>query len=282
MTEQAQAWQRQVGALLEFDALAEHDPPATLDAQLRPYQRDGFGWLASLWELELGGILADDMGLGKTLQALALICHARERDPGVGPFLVVAPTSVVSNWVAEAARFAPGLSVAAMTDTLRRCGRTIDDVAGHDVVVTTYTLFRLEAEAYGTVSWAGLILDEAQFVKNHQAKTYRCVRELAAPFKLAITGTPMENNLMELWSLLSITAPGLFPDPKRFAEQYARPIERGGDAERLARLRRRIKPLVKRRTKELVAADLPGKAGADARGRAASAPPQALRHAPAA
>ena len=109
------------------------------------------------------------------------------------------------------------------------------------------------------MSWAGLILDEAQYVKNHQAKTYRCVRELAAPFKLAITGTPMENNLMELWSLLSITAPGLFPDPQRFAEQYARPIERGGDSERLARLRRRVKPLLKRRTKELVAADLPAK-----------------------
>ena len=109
------------------------------------------------------------------------------------------------------------------------------------------------------MDWAGLILDEAQAVKNHQAKTYRCVRELAAPFKLAITGTPMENNLIELWSLLSITAPGLFPDPKRFAEHYARPIERGGDGERLARLRRRIKPLVKRRTKELVAADLPPK-----------------------
>jgi superfamily II DNA or RNA helicase len=259
VTEQAQAWQRQVGALLELDALAEHEPPAALDARLRPYQREGFDWLASLWELELGGILADDMGLGKTLQTLALVCHARDREPGIGPFLIVAPTSVVSNWVAEAARFAPALRVAAVTDTLARCGRTIEDVAGHDVVVATYTLFRLEAEAYGSVAWAGLVLDEAQYVKNHQAKTYRCVRELAVPFKLALTGTPMENNLMELWSLLSIAAPGLFPDPKRFAEQYARPIERGGDAERLARLRRRIKPLVKRRTKELVAADLPAK-----------------------
>ncbi len=199
------------------------------------------------------------MGLGKTLQALALICHARERDPGIGPFLVVAPTSVVSNWVGEAGRFAPGLKVDAVTDTLARSGRTIDALAAADVLVTTYTLFRLEADAYRTVAWAGLILDEAQYVKNHQAKTYRCVRELAAPFKLAITGTPMENNLMELWSLLSITAPGLFPDPKRFAEQYARPIERGGDAEQLARLRRRIKPLLKRRTKELVAAELPAK-----------------------
>jgi superfamily II DNA or RNA helicase len=259
VTEQAQAWQRQVGALLELDALPERDPPATLTAQLRPYQREGFGWLAALWELELGGILADDMGLGKTLQALALICHARERDPGTGPFLVVAPTSVVSNWVREAARFAPGLVVQSVTDTLARSGRAIDEVAAADVVVTTYTLLRLEVEAYATVAWAGLILDEAQFVKNHQAKTYRCVRELVAPFKLAITGTPMENNLMELWSLLSITAPGLFPDPKRFADQYARPIERGGDGERLALLRRRIKPLVKRRTKGLVAADLPAK-----------------------
>ncbi|HEY5342904.1 MAG TPA: DEAD/DEAH box helicase [Solirubrobacteraceae bacterium] len=257
--EQAQAWQRQVGALLEIDAIAKHEEPVTLQAQLRPYQREGYSWLASLWELELGGILADDMGLGKTLQALALICHARDSDPGVGPFLVVAPTSVVSNWVGEAGRFAPGLKVDAITDTLARSGRTIEEVATADIVVTTYTLFRLEADAYRTVPWAGLILDEAQYVKNHQAKTYRCVRELDAPFKLAITGTPMENNLMELWSLLSITAPGLFPDPKQFAEQYARPIERGGDAERLARLRRRIKPLLKRRTKELVAADLPAK-----------------------
>jgi SNF2 family DNA or RNA helicase len=199
------------------------------------------------------------MGLGKTLQALALLCHARERDPGVGPFLVVAPTSVVSNWVGEAAKFTPELAVSPVTDTLRKSGRSIDDLAAADVVVTTYTLFRLDAEAYRKAEWAGLILDEAQAVKNHQSKTYKCVRELAAPFKLALTGTPMENNLTELWSLLSITAPGLFPDPKRFAEQYARPIERDGDGERLARLRRRIKPLVKRRTKELVAADLPPK-----------------------
>ncbi len=259
VTEQAQAWQRQVGALLELDAIAEYESPATVNAELRPYQRDGFAWLAAFWDLELGGILADDMGLGKTLQTLALICHARERSPGAGPFLVIAPTSVVPGWVSEAARFAPSLAVEAVTDTLAKSGRAIDEVCAADVVVTTYTLLRLDSDAYRSVEWSGVILDEAQYVKNHQAKTYRCVRELAAPFKLALTGTPMENNLMELWSLLSITAPGLFPDPKRFAEQYARPIERGGDGERLARLRRRIKPLVKRRTKELVASDLPAK-----------------------
>jgi len=259
VTEQAESWQRQVGALLGLAEIPDHDPPAALDAELRPYQREGFGWLASLWEMGLGGVLADDMGLGKTLQTLALLCHARERDPGLGPFLIVAPTSVVSNWVGEAARFAPGLAVEAVTDTLRKSGRSIEEIAAADVVVTTYTLFRLDADAYNGVEWAGLVLDEAQAVKNHQSKTYKCVRELATPLKLALTGTPMENNLGELWALLSITAPGLFPDPRRFAEQYARPIEREGDMERLARLRRRIKPLVKRRSKELVAADLPPK-----------------------
>ncbi len=258
VTEQAQAWKRQATALLDVDALADHEPPAGLAAELRPYQREGFNWLASLWDIELGGILADDMGLGKTLQALALMMHARDRDPGVGPFLVVAPTSVVPGWVSEAARFAPELRVEAVTDTMGKSGGTIAELAAADVVVTTYTLLRLDFDAYRTVEWSGLILDEAQYVKNHQAKTYRCARELAVPFKLAITGTPMENNLMELWSLLSISAPGLFPEPKRFSEQYARPIERG-DTERLERLRRRIKPLVKRRTKELVASELPAK-----------------------
>ena len=248
-----------VAPLLEVDSLPRYREPEGLRADLRSYQRDGFGWLAALWDLELGGILADDMGLGKTLQALALVCHARERDPAVGPFLVVAPTSVVPNWAAEARRFAPELRVELVLDTLARSGRAIGDVATADVVVTTYTLFRLEADEYRTVPWAGLLLDEAQYVKNHRSKTYRCARELDVPFKLAITGTPMENSLMELWAMLSIAAPGLFPDPQRFAEQYARPIERGADAERLARLRRRIKPLVKRRTKELVAAELPPK-----------------------
>lgn len=257
---QAEAWQRQVSGLLALGSAPAPEPPATLCAQLRPYQLDGFGWLAFLWESRLGGILADDMGLGKTLQTLALICHAEQADPAGAPFLILAPTSVVGNWAAEAARFAPGLRVVAVQDTLRRRGQQLDEViAGADVVVTSYTLFRLDFEAYSAADWSAMVLDEAQCVKNHQSKIYQCVRRLAAPFKLAITGTPMENNLMELWSLLSITAPGLFPSPTRFREYYAQPIEKRADAERLARFRRRIKPLVKRRTKELVAADLPAK-----------------------
>ncbi|MGH4024929.1 MAG: SNF2-related protein [Pseudonocardiaceae bacterium] len=257
---QATAWQQQVAGLLCLDSVPAMEPPATLSARLRPYQRDGFGWLAFLWQFRLGGILADDMGLGKTVQSLALICHAKQADPTVGPFLVVAPTSVVSNWADEAARFAPDLVVVPISDTLRRRGQDLDEIiAGADVVVTSYTLFRIDFDAYAAAGWSGLILDEAQFTKNHQSKIYQCARRLPAPFKLAITGTPMENNLMELWSLLSITAPGLFPSPTRFRDHYARPIEKQADAERLAQLRRRVKPLIKRRTKEQVAADLPEK-----------------------
>ncbi|MCI0685669.1 MAG: DEAD/DEAH box helicase [Sporichthyaceae bacterium] len=257
---QAQAWQQQVGGLLAVNSVAPKPRPGTLSARLRPYQADGFGWLAFLWEHRLGGILADDMGLGKTLQSLALICHATQTEPGIAPFLVVAPTSVVANWAAEASRFAPGLTVVSISDTLRRRDQRLDEVvAGADVVVTSYTLFRLDFDAYAALDWSGLLLDEAQFVKNHRSKAYQCARRLPAPFKLAITGTPMENNLMELWSLLSITAPGLFPSPTRFRDFYAGPIERRTDSELLAQLRRRIKPLVKRRTKEQVAADLPAK-----------------------
>nr|WP_199701831.1 SNF2-related protein [Jiangella rhizosphaerae] len=261
VTHQADSWQRQVQGLLTLGELDQDTtPPSTLKAQLRPYQLDGYRWLTFLWENGLGGILADDMGLGKTLQTLALICHAKQADPAMPPFLVVAPTSVVSNWVSEAARFAPGLTVVPVTDTLRRRGRPIDEVvAGADVVITTYTLLRLDADAYGQVKWSGLVLDEAQHVKNHQSKTYQAARKLPVPFKLAVTGTPVENNLMELWSQLSIAAPGLFPHPGRFEEYYGRPIERQGDAERLAQFRRRIKPLVLRRTKEQVVADLPAK-----------------------
>ena len=262
VSNQAASWRRQVEGLLSVGTLQRTDPPAGLDARLRPYQLDGFAWLTFLWEHGLGGILADDMGLGKTIQSLALLSHARNTNPGAPPFLIVAPTSVVPNWAAESRRFAPGLNVVSLTDTTARRGQPLDAaIAGADAVVTSYTLLRIDFEAYSALAWSGLILDEAQQTKNHQAKIYQCVRRLAAPFKVAITGTPIENNLMELWSLLSITAPGLFPNPTKFRDYYARPIENRGaqHAELLAQLRRRIKPLVLRRTKEQVARDLPAK-----------------------
>jgi superfamily II DNA or RNA helicase len=258
--EQSKRWASVVGGLLELDQMPMPGVPAGLLAELRPYQLDGYRWLRFLHEHGLGGILADDMGLGKTVQTLALISAARGASRNASPFLVVAPTSVVANWAAEAARFTPDLRVVAVSASQRRRVQPLAEmVAGADIVVTSYALFRIDENAYQDLSWAGLLLDEAQFVKNHQAKTYQCARKLPAPFKLAITGTPMENNLMELWSLLSIVAPGMYPSPTRFAEFFARPIERGNATERLALLRRRIRPLMLRRTKEQVATELPPK-----------------------
>jgi superfamily II DNA or RNA helicase len=258
---QSDRWLRAARGLLEQG----HDsgnvsPPPTLRARLRPYQHDGFVWLSRLWAHDLGGVLADDMGLGKTLQTLALICRARIERPGDPPFLVVSPTSVVSNWASEIARFAPGLSVVTVAGTrVRRRESLAEATAGADVVVTSYALLRLDIDSYLGQPWAGMIMDEAQFVKNHRGRTYAAARRVPTGFKLAITGTPVENNLMDLWALFSLTAPGLFPHPERFAEYYRRPIERDHDSTRLAQLRRRITPFMLRRTKEAVAADLPPK-----------------------
>ena len=258
--EQSARWEQTVRGLTDATVIDDVQVPETLHATLRPYQLDGYRWLNFLWSHQLGGILADDMGLGKTLQALALICHARLVCPEQPPFLVVAPTSVVSNWYNEAARFAPELRVVRLTESESKRGAPCGEaVAAADLVITSYALLRIDSDTFSELEWSGVILDEAQFVKNHRAKTYQCARRLTAPFKLAITGTPLENSLMDLWALLSITAPGLFPDPDRFSEYYRRPIERSKDAIRLRQLRRRIRPVMLRRTKESVAAELPPK-----------------------
>lgn len=275
--EQATAWREAVGGLLE-GGINGLPLPATLNAELRPYQLEGYNWLTFLYRHGLGGVLADDMGLGKTVQALALMCAAKEHasagtaaehstvaedsttPDGGAPFLVVAPTSVVGNWQAEAARFAPGLTVRAIGETFAKTGaEPAEAMAGADIVITSYALFRIDYEAYAGRRWSGLVLDEAQFVKNHQSKAYQCARKLPAAFKLAITGTPLENNLMEFWALTSIVAPGLFASPSRFAEYYQKPVEKNGDKGQLDKLRRRVRPLMMRRTKEQVIKDLPPK-----------------------
>ncbi|WP_104168701.1 SNF2-related protein [Arthrobacter sp. SX1312] len=259
-TEQAQSWRDAVSGLLELEDVAATPAPAGLVADMRPYQAEGFSWLAFLWRHRLGGVLADDMGLGKTLQALALMIHAKETSGLDAPFIVVAPTSVVPNWSNEARRFAPGLKVVAISDTQGASGIPIDEQVGDaDVVITSYTLFRLDFPAYQDLAWSGLVLDEAQFVKNRASKVHQAAKDFDAPFKLAITGTPMENNLMELWSLFNIVAPGLFPSARKFTEDYRTPIEKIGDNRPLVRLRKRIRPLMMRRTKEAVASDLPPK-----------------------
>ena len=260
--------------------------PAGLRADLRPYQVEGFGWLAFLWRHQLGGILADDMGLGKTLQCLALVQHVTEQrrpDEPRRPFLVVAPTSVAPNWVTEAARFTPGLTVRRLSATDAASTTSVaETAAGADLVITSYALLRLDFDAYQAIAlnsgWAGLILDEAQNVKNASARVHECARALEVPVTLAVTGTPMENSLTELHALFSLVTPGLLGSARSFGEQYVRPIEGvrtgitsgpgAGDAPadaarlrtvRLDRLRERIRPFLLRRTKELVAADLPEK-----------------------
>lgn len=259
VAEQSAAWQEAVGALLDLDELPNAAPPAGLRADLRLYQMVGYRWLSFLWRSRLGGILADEMGLGKTLQALALVAATRESGEASAPALVVAPTSVLGTWASEAARFTPGLRVATITETQKRRGVPLAEVAeGADLVLTSYTLLRLEAEDYQAQEWSVVLLDEAQFVKNYASKAYHAVRRLRSRLKIALTGTPLENNLMDLWSLLSIAAPGLFPDPKAFTEVYRKPIE-AGESEVLGRLHTRIRPLILRRTKAAVASELPPK-----------------------
>ncbi len=256
---QSARWQQRITRLGDLTAPEPVPTPAGLAATLRHYQQEGLDWLAFLHTNELGGVLADDMGLGKTVQTLALFLHVLERDPSAR-FLVVAPTSVVENWHREANRFAPGVEVRTIRETVKRRGEPLADTVGDArVVVTSYALFRIDIDHHREIDWEVLVLDEAQFVKNHQSKAYQCARRLEAPTKLAITGTPIENSLMDLWSLLSITAPGLYPDPQRFTEVYRRPIESGKAPERLAVLRRRIAPLVRRRTKDEVLTELPPK-----------------------
>ncbi len=263
VAEQSHRWARAVQPLLGLEEVPKPEPPLGVAATLRPYQLDGYHWLSLLWDHQLGGVLADDMGLGKTLQTLTMAARAHEQgtlDDDTGPILVVAPTSVVSTWAHEAARFCPALRVVSVTETRRRSGLDLADIAdGAHLVVTSYALLRIDAEAFCGHRWSGLVLDEAQFVKNHRAKTYQAARRVHAPFRLAVTGTPLENSLMDLWAILSLAAPGLYPDPQRFNEQFRTPIESGESPERLEVLRRRIRPLMLRRTKEHVAKDLPPK-----------------------
>ena len=194
------------------------EPPAGLRPELKPYeklephQQRGYKWLVSLWEHQLGGILADEMGLGKT-QCLALISHVRARERDGKPVLVVVPTSVMQNWDDQIQRYTPGLSYVPLPQTIARHGESLDPlVESADIVLTTYTLLRLDFDHYQRLDWSIVLLDEAQHVKNLEAQTYGRVRQLRSRVKIPVTGTPLENNLAELWSLLSIAAPGLFPN----------------------------------------------------------------------
>ncbi len=225
--------------------------PGTLQAELRPYQEDGYQWAMRLAQAGFGACLADDMGLGKTLQALAVML-ARAPD---GAALVVAPTSVCGNWLAEIQRFAPSLNAHIYGEAERE--ELLARAAPLDVVIVSYTLLQQAGERFAARPWHTLVADEAQAVKNAAAKRSRALFELNADFRLALSGTPVENRLAELWSIMRFANPGLLGNEARFAERFANPIERGRDREAQHRLRRLIAPFVLRRTKAQVLRELP-------------------------
>jgi hypothetical protein len=236
------------------EGLALLDPPASLNATLRPYQRKGLSWLAFLDSVRMGALLADDMGLGKTVQLLALEAMLRERGRRP-PTLIVAPLSVLGNWQREIERFTPTLRVRVHHGS----ERSLDSVA--DLVLTTYQVAVRDVELLSTAVWDRVVLDEAQHVKNSASETARALRRIPARHRVALTGTPVENRLTDLWSIMDFLNPGLLGPASIFRARYSVPIERFGDEAAAARLRRVIRPLVLRRLKtdEAVISDLPEK-----------------------
>jgi superfamily II DNA or RNA helicase len=229
--------------------------PKSLQAELRPYQEDGYAWASRLAEADFGACLADDMGLGKTLQALALLLARGAQ----GPALVIAPTSVCGNWLAEAARFAPTLNARIYGEQGDEAEREalVEKAGVMDMVIVSYSLLQQAAERFAGRTWHTVVADEAQAIKNAAAKRSQAVFELDADFRLALSGTPVENRLAELWSIMRFCNPGLLGSLSRFNERFAAPIERDRDREAQRLLRRLIGPFVLRRTKAQVLDDLP-------------------------
>lgn len=244
-----------LGALMS-SAVEEIDAPAGLQAELRAYQKKGYEWLCFLRHSSFGGILADDMGLGKTLQAISLLLREKEQG-NTAPSLIVMPTSLIYNWVNEAAKFAPQLRIMVHTGLNR--ARHVYTFQGYDLVLTTYGTVRQDLDLFRDFKWHYLILDESQMIKNPASKTSKAVCELSPTHRLSLTGTPLENTLMDLWSQMNFLNPGLLGSERFFRDFYATPIERDGDVERREQLRKLMHPFILRRTKEQVAHELPAK-----------------------
>jgi SNF2 family DNA or RNA helicase len=252
--------------LKDIDEIKGARKPRNLKAQLRPYQEQGFHWLWFLHEIGSGGVLADDMGLGKTVQTLALLLAVKAEDAKIEgkrkPFkvLIVAPTSVVTNWLREMDKFAPSLRHALWHGAERK--ERQDELEDAEVVVTSYALLRRDEELLKEIDWRYVILDEAQQIKNPLSATARAAKRLRSDRRLALSGTPIENRLSEIWSIFDFVSPGLLGPLDKFEERYSRPID-GGDKTAAARLRATIHPFILRRTKAEVARDLPEKIETD-------------------
>ncbi len=231
-----------------------------LTAQLRPYQLHGIEWLAALAQQQRSGLLADDMGLGKTLQALAFAAWLHAMRPPRGPAaatLVVCPTSLVINWLREAARFTPHLRTLDLTGADR--AQKFSQRANYDLLVTSYAILRRDIDAYRAADFSLVVLDEAQHIKNRASQNARAAKELRAPHRLVLTGTPLENSVLDLWSIFDFLVPGYLGTAADFRERYESPLTKTPEPRVMERLRRRVRPFLLRRTKEEVLTDLPGK-----------------------
>ena len=245
--------------LSEFKGVPAVPLPASVQAEMRPYQKDGFDFLCHLTELKLGGILADDMGLGKTLQTLAWLAWLKERGGKKSkPVLVICPASVLHNWRREANRFTPHLKVLVLESGAARHNLR-KQIPQHDLSVTNYALLRRDLEALQKFDFNAVILDEAQFIKNPEAQVTQSVKQLRANHRLALTGTPLENRLLDLWSIVDFIQPGYLGKQDQFTETYEPRGENAESAQRIARRRlsAKLRPLLLRRMKKHVAKDLP-------------------------
>ena len=244
----------QLTARLASSVALSPKPPATLAATLRDYQIEGHAWLSRVAAWGAGACLADDMGLGKTVQAIAVLLDRAK----LGPALVLAPTSVAFNWVDELARFAPSLSPVLYAEAPDRA-KCLAKLRKKDVVIVSYGLLVRDAELLAATPFATLVIDEAQALKNANTRRARAARKLDAKFRIALSGTPFENHLGELWSLFAIVFPGLLGSWEQFRERFASPVERGKDPEARAALSRVLRPFLLRRTKQEVARELPSR-----------------------
>jgi len=259
---QGSAWIERLLRAVGDVELAHVDQPAGFMGTLRPYQQRGLEWLVFMQRVGIGACLADDMGLGKTIQLIALLLEEHRRGGAPGPTLIFAPMTVVGNWRREIERFAPHLRVLVHHGGERGSGDSfVETVRDHDVIITTYALGHRDQDVLSRIAWHRIVLDEAQKIKNPAAAQTIAIRGLPATHRVALTGTPLENHLSELWSIMEMLNPGLLGSAARFRKRFAVPIERMGDNQRAAQLRNLIRPFVLRRIKDDpdVSCDLPEK-----------------------
>ncbi|MGC8227776.1 DEAD/DEAH box helicase [Pseudobacillus badius] len=244
------SFRKMIAQLRDVSSIPILPAPAGLHAELRPYQQFGMSWLLFLRSCGFGAVLADDMGLGKTIQLIAYLLHVKQQEPLQAPALIICPTSVLGNWQKELERFAPGLRVISHYGNNRKQGDLFKQLASEaDVVLTTYSLSHLDFDTLSAVEWSTVALDEAQNIKNAQTKQSRAVRKLKGQHHIALTGTPMENRLAELWSIFDFTNHGYLNSLAHFQKHYIAPIEKDGLTARIEQLQAKIRPFLLRRTK---------------------------------